>query len=152
MKKLKLKIELVPSTAFYKNLREVLKKEDWDTLRRESYRKAKYKCEICGGKGEKHPVECHEIWTYDDKKHIQKLEGLISLCPACHEVKHMGLAYIRNRGDIAKDHFKKINKLQDYEASKYIDKAFKKHKERSKYEWNLDLSFLEEANIKKKKI
>lgn len=142
-----LDIELVPSTAFYKNLRDVLSSSDWDKLRRASYRKANYRCEICNGVGKNHPVECHEIWEYNDKKRIQKLKGLISLCPSCHEVKHIGLAYIRNRGLIAKDHFKKINNLQDYEASQFIDKAFKKHKKRSQYHWTLDLSWLKDKSI-----
>ena len=28
----------------------------WDKLRKQTYRKANYRCEICGGKGPKWPV------------------------------------------------------------------------------------------------
>lgn len=38
------------------------------------------------------PVECHEVWDYDDDRKIQRLERRVALCPACHEVKHAGLA------------------------------------------------------------
>ena len=144
---MKLSIELVPSTTWCNNLRSILSKEDWDLLRKESYRLAKYKCEICGGKGDKHPVECHERWVYNDKKHIQKLEGLISLCPSCHQVKHIGFAYIKGNGEKAKKHFMKVNNYSQIDATKYINKAFQKHEERSQYEWDIDLTFLKDRNI-----
>ena len=69
---MKLTIELVPKTAWFSNLRSILARAAWDKLRKESYKNAAHKCEICGGYGKKHPVECHEIWEYDDKNHIQK--------------------------------------------------------------------------------
>jgi len=58
-------------------------------------KKAENLCETCGGCGPQYPVECHEIWNYDDTRLIQKLDGLIALCPDCHEVKHIGLAGAR---------------------------------------------------------
>ena len=61
-KKIKLTIELVPKTAWYKNVRSEVSKDRWDELRKECYRNANYKCEVCGGTGPKWPVECHEIW------------------------------------------------------------------------------------------
>ena len=77
---MKLTIELVPSTSWGNNLRSEanLSKDRWDTLRRQSYRKAGYRCEICSEKGPTHPVECHEIWHYDDETKTQTLKGLIS--------------------------------------------------------------------------
>ena len=50
------------------------------------------RCEICGARGRRWPVECHETWDYDDDRKIQRLQRLVALCPACHEVKHAGLA------------------------------------------------------------
>ena len=71
---MKLTIELVPQSSWGNNLRSEanLSKGQWDKLRKESYRKANYKCEICGEKGPKWPVECHEIWHYDDEKHTRE--------------------------------------------------------------------------------
>ena len=74
-----------------------------------SYKKAEYKCELCCGKGETHPVECHEIWDFDMQNKVQKLIGLISLCPKCHKVKHSGLAITNGEEELIVNHIKKIN-------------------------------------------
>ena len=87
-----LTIELVPSTCWFSNVRDHVSKSIWDKLRKATYRQSNYRCEICGDRGSKHPVECHEIWHYDDDKYIQTLTGLTALCPDCHRVKHIGLA------------------------------------------------------------
>jgi len=138
-----LTIELVPKTAWYINLRSELPKEQWDKIRKETYKKANYKCEICGGKGKKWPVECHEIWEYDDENHIQTLKGLISLCPDCHQVKHAGLAKIKGKYEIIKKHLAKVNKWTIEEAEKYIEEQFDIWEKRSKYKWEIDYSWIE---------
>ena len=141
---MKLTIELVPETCWYSNLRSELSQRDWDILRKESYRKANYCCEVCGGKGSKHPVECHEIWEFDDKNKTQTLKGLISLCPACHEVKHIGLAEIKGRGDIARAHLAKTNGWNIDQAQRYINTSFDIWNERSNHLWTLDTSWVKE--------
>ena len=146
----KLTIELVPQTAWFSNVRSMVSKEDWDILRKEAYKKANYKCELCGGVGSKHPVECHEIWEYDDQNHTQKLLGLIALCPSCHEVKHMGLASVRGRQDIATQHLAKVNNWSKNQVNQYVDEQFNKWQKRSGYEWEIDLKWLEEKGIKYK--
>ena len=45
--KMKLTIELVPSTAWFTNVRSEVSKAKWDKIRRKSYKHADYKCEIC---------------------------------------------------------------------------------------------------------
>ena len=143
---IRLTIELVPSTSWFTNLRSLLKKKDWDVLRKEVYTLAKYSCEICGSKGEQWAVECHEVWEYDDENKIQKLKKLIALCPPCHEVKHMGYANLRNRGELAIKHLAKINNWSIAEAKTYVEECFKVWSWRSKFEWQLDLSYLEQLN------
>src|ERR1044071_5919999 len=98
---MKLTIELVPKTCWCSNLRDHLSKEEWDVVKKYTSKNAGYICEICSGKGDKWPVECHEIWLYDDKRKIQTLERTIALCPSCHEVKHFGLASINGRSEQA---------------------------------------------------
>lgn len=120
---IKLEIELVPASAFYSNLRSILDKSDWDILRRLVYKKANYKCEICGGIGKEHPVECHEVWNYNDRDfnielltdeeitdtiynkvvRVQKLSHCQAICPDCHQAKHIGLAQIKGNGERAKE-------------------------------------------------
>lgn len=139
---MKLEIELVPSTCWFSNLRSELSTKDWGTIKHLTFTKANYVCEICSGKGHRHPVECHEIWDYDDLNHIQTLKGTIALCPNCHMVKHMGLQIHLGRFDKAFKHFRKINNLSVKDANDYIHNAFKIHHERSKYDWDLDVSWL----------
>lgn len=147
---MKLTIELVPKTSWFKNLRTLMSKEEWDTIRKECYIEANYRCEICGGKGKKWPVECHEVWDYDDKNGIQSLKRLIALCPECHKVKHIGYASTRGKAEyaLAKNHFMKVNRLSEKDADEQINKAFAVWFKRSHQKWKLDLSWLESRGIK----
>ncbi len=94
----RLTIELVPKTSWCHNVRALTDELGWDRIRRQVYRQAGYRCEICGGRGPEHPVECHEVWRYDDRTRVQLLVRMIALCPACHQVKHLGLANVQGRG------------------------------------------------------
>jgi len=143
----KLSIELVPQGAWYKNLRSELPSNEWDNLRRWCYQKCGYRCEICGGKGPKHPVECHELWEYDDAKHTQTLVGVVGLCPACHEVKHIGLAQMRGNYGRAIKHFCKVNECSYDEATMYIDNTFGMWAIRSRYEWTCNTDWLKTLRL-----
>lgn len=145
MSRPKLTIELVPEGQWGANLRSELPRHEWDALRHETYRQAGFKCEICGGKGPKHPVECHEIWEYDDDKHFQRLKGLIALCPACHRVKHIGHTFHRDpeAGFQAILHMAKVNGWTKDEALGHVDEAMLTWQRRSMRSWTLDLSWLD---------
>ena len=117
----KLTIELVPQSSFYSNVRSNVTKSEWDIIRKKCYKESNYKCEICDDVGPKHPVECHEIWEYDDENLIQKLTGFISLCPKCHSVKHIGLAQIQGRYDIAFKKLMEVNNWSSQDAENYIN-------------------------------
>jgi len=84
MKKPKLTCELIPKSCYYSNVRTVLPTSVWNRLRKESYAKANFKCEICKDKGTnqgyKHDLECHEVWQYTTSG-VQLLKELVSLCP-----------------------------------------------------------------------
>jgi hypothetical protein len=147
MRKVILTIELVPSSSWLNNVRAIVTDKQWNSIKSSVYSKAYYMCEICGEVGPNHPVECHEIWTYDDKSLIQKLEGMISLCPNCHMVKHIGLAQIQGRFDKALKHFMRVNGLGKDKAVKLIDDSFKIWRERSNKKWKLDLSHLSEYGL-----
>ena len=144
----RLTIELVPETCHCSNLRSNLSKQDWDTLRKEAYRSASYRCVICFGKGNRHPVEAHEIWHYDDAEHIQKLVDVVALCPACHKVKHMGLSILKGWDEDARKHLAKVNGWSKKVADKYEEECFKEYKRRSVFHWTLDLSWLKGKGIR----
>ena len=144
---MKLTIELVPETCWFKNVRSEVTKERWTELRNNCYNKAGHKCEICDSTGKKqgfnHNVECHEVWKYDDKNKIQRLEKLIALCPLCHKVKHVGLARVNGEEKLVLKHLMKVNNMTETDAIDYISDSFKLGVERSKYKWKLDISWLD---------
>ena len=142
-----LTVELVPSTSWGANLRSELPKKDWDNLRKAQYANAGYRCEICGGKGRKHPVECHETWDYNDETHIQTLTGLIALCPSCHRVKHLGFAFVKGRGQEAIAHLMKVNGWSPEDTQHYVEAVFEEHARRSKHQGTLDLEWLRSVGV-----
>ena len=143
----KLTIELVPKTCWYSNVRSMVSPSDWNSLRKECYQQANYKCEICGGIGPKWPVEAHEIWHYDADNLIQKLERLISLCPSCHQVKHIGYAQVSGKGDEALQHLMSVNEWTETWAMDYVYDQFGIWRDRSIKNWEVDLRWLENKGI-----
>ena len=151
-----LELDLIPSTCWFSNLRSELPKVEWDRLRRTQCQQGGYRCEICGGRGSRHPVECHEIWSYLTQpvfesnigtRSVQYLEGLIALCPSCHEVKHFGLAVARGRKDQATNHFRRVNGLSESEATTLLAKEFAIWEQRSQNHWDLDIEWLADKGI-----
>lgn len=140
-------VELVPASTWSWNLRSVLTRKGWDNLRKQVYEAAKHLCEVCGGKGFKHPVECHERWEYDDKNHIQKLIGLEALCPRCHEVRHLGRAFQVGNGPRALAHLIRVNRWSVDQATDHVEQAFDKWKQRSRFQWRLDLTWLDSLSL-----
>jgi len=139
-KELKLTIELVPSSLWYTSLKRRLSVVEWDRLRKKIYDKFNHRCSICGSNKK---LDCHEVWEYDDKNHIQKLIGFVALCRMCHFVKHIGLAQTLalkgklNYEDVVR-HFMKVNKCDRNTFEKHKKVAFKQWRKRSKYKWQID--------------
>ncbi len=136
----RLEVSLIPSTSFFRNVRERVTPTQWNAFRRAVYAAAGYKCEICGGRGPDHPVECHEVFTYDGN--IQTLVRLIALCPDCHMANHFGLAEIRGIAERILHHIARVNDWSLEEAEAHVIAAGDTWRERSKVRWVLDLSAL----------
>lgn len=146
----RLTLDLVPATAWGANLRTALRPGDWDRVRRAAYRRASWTCEVCGGRGTAHPVECHEVWRYRDAagdQSVQRLAGLVALCPACHEVKHFGRAEVQGRGDAAFAHLMAVNGWNAAQADAYVALAFDVWELRSQVPWKLDVRWLEAVGV-----
>lgn len=146
---------MVPKTSWYSNLRKLLSVGEWHTLRHKSYEEASHYCSICGdtgiNQGYKHPLECHETWSYENivggnagDTYIQTLSSINALCPMCHLSKHMGFAKVINKQEEAIAHYAKINYLTPEEASLDIKMAFDEWEMRSKFNWRLDCKKIEE--------
>lgn len=144
---MKLTIELVPTTCWYTNVRSNVSQKTWIRLQAETFRKSNGVCDICSRMGSRHPLECHEIWGYDDEKCIQRLSKLVALCPACHQVKHIGLAIHQGRLQQALKWFCEVNNMQPHDAVHYITNVLKINEIRSQFQWHLDLSLLKKHNV-----
>jgi hypothetical protein len=137
-----LTVELVPKTSWYNNARALVDEVTWDRIRRQVWRQADYRCEVCGGRGPEHPVECHEMWRYDDRTRVQLLVRMIALCPDCHQVKHMGFASVRGKSAQARAHLARVNGWTLAQADACIAEAFRVWAQRSQGPWILDLEGL----------
>ena len=142
-----LTIELVPKTSWYKNVRSNVPAAQWERLKKLTFSRAHNACEICGGRGEKWPVECHEVFAYDDERYIQTLVRLVALCPSCHEVKHIGLAGVRGNRRRALAHLARVNHWSMEDANHYVEACFELWSRRSCHQWKLDLSYLNQFSI-----
>lgn len=78
---------------------------------------------------------------HDDKRHVQRLARLIALCPACHEVKHIGLAGVRGRKEEAAAHLKEVNAWSKREADAHIRSAFGLWRRRTAYKWVIEVDW-----------
>lgn len=144
MKKIRLTIELVPSTCWFSNVRSAISEGRWKILQGVFFKRANYLCEICGERGPHWPVELHERWLYveNELSNTQKLVGLQALCPGCHEVKHIGLATLNGKKDAAVERLMRINGWRMLHAEDYITNAMELWARRSKKVWQFDLAYL----------
>jgi len=139
----KLTVELVPKTSWYSNVRSEVSSSTWNKIKKITAKEANYCCEICGSRGDRWPVECHEVWEYDDRNQIQKLIGFQALCPSCHRVKHIGLAFARGNAAEVLKHLANINGWTKSETQDYLQGVVDTWNSRSSHNWELDLTLLE---------
>ncbi|WP_307546689.1 HNH endonuclease [Xanthomonas sacchari] len=142
-----LTIELVPSSCWYKNVRSNVLASTWDRLQALTAAISGNRCSICGGAGPRHPVECHEIWTFDDHLRLQRLDGLTALCPECHGVKHIGRALAN--GQVARPlaWYCHINRTTPAEAAAAVRAALQLNANRSGWHFQLDVLWLRRVGV-----
>ena len=137
-------IELIPKCTWGINVRTKLSKEQWNIIRRDTYRKADYACEICGGIGDKWPVECHEKWEWDGKTLVQRLVGFVALCPSCHGVKHMGHSqWSLSKTALGKlyRHQRVVNKWRKKRQALYFMQIQSRQERKNTLAWTVDISY-----------
>lgn len=151
----RLSIELVPSTAWWTNVRSNVTRAQWEICKEYTRQKSGGVCEICGGRGPKWATEAHEVWHYDDlweagdRPGRQTLVDLIALCPDCHSTKHIGhsKAMGLKKFERAFNHLCAVNGWTPEHAERYVINQFKIWEIRSNYPWELDISFLSMLGI-----
>lgn len=137
----KLKFELIPAGCWKCNLHTILSKEAWDFIKKDVKIRAEGKCSIFGKKTDK--LDAHEVWSYDEKKGVQKLENVIAVCKDCHNAIHICRTQAVGDAKRAEDHYMKVNGCSYAEMRKDMGDANDYNERLSKVgEWRQDLSFL----------
>lgn len=140
----KLNFDFIPEESWRYNLRHILSPKAWDVVRRDAYKRANYHCRICG-RGDCR-LEAHEKWSFDEKKHIQRLDDVLALCHDCHATIHYqrtALCDGEEGAARAQAHFMQVNECTQSDFHAALKSAAKRHEKLNAVEdWQLDLSFL----------
>lgn len=136
--KVKLPLNLIPATSWWKNVRSKISKSQWDLIRRKVYRQANYTCEICGIKNVR--LDCNEVWNYQGNK--QTLVRLEAVCRMCHLTQHMGYASLIGKQQEAFNHLIKLNNWTGEQGKNYVQSKWKEWEKRSLINWDIDISIL----------
>lgn len=146
--KYKLRIQLIPESSWYYNLRSVLPKDEWNKLRKKVYAYFGYSCATCRSSGELH---AHEVWKFDARKERQSLRRIVALCENCHSVEHFGRTMMVSPVYVSRitKHALKIFKCTPLQFQKKVDKAFAVWQQRNLHVWKVD--FGPYANFVKEK-
>jgi hypothetical protein len=140
---MKLRIEVLPKTCWNSNLRTKLKKGDWDKIRKNVYAKEGMRCHICEIQCDS--IDAHEVWEFDEIKHIQRLTEIIGVCKLCHNVIHYGRAQKVGYEKEAREQFIKVNACEIIDLQEALLQVQSDYNRRSKIDdWKLDLTLIEE--------
>lgn len=140
-----IKINLIPQTSWGRNIRALIPKEEWRSFAKKYvYSMTGHACLVCGGRGEEWPVEADEVWHFDDKTNVQRLNTIVPLCPSCHEIRSAGLSISKGIKSQIIGHLSWVNRCTRREAEKQIDKAMDVWQQRCRKKWKLDISLMEQ--------
>jgi hypothetical protein len=143
----KLRIELVPEALWGVNLRSAMSATMWGQVGEIVFERAGGRCEICGGVGRRHPLECHEAWAYvPDRKletgiNSQILRRLEALCPDCHLAKHIGFAEKTGRGEKTMAHMARVNGISLATARLYVEETYETQRRFARLAWRQDIEW-----------
>jgi len=134
-------VEIVPPGAWFKNLRSMISRSQWNLISRYVRDRAGNRCEICDSDQR---MEAHERWIFNEETKTQKLVRLISLCKKCHLGTHFGLA---GQLGIAKE-----IKQHIFAVTGWTEAEFQAHRSAqpiAKFEgnWIIDVSIVKIAGV-----
>lgn len=142
---LALRADRLPRTVWGSNLRAFLPTSQWRDLSRSTAERAGQECEVCGrGPGGRSGLDCNEMWEFLelDGVHVQRLVGVIAMCEWCHLTQHSGYADMIGRYDDVVAVLMGVNRWTELRAVQDITASETEFKERSQFDWDMDLSVL----------
>jgi hypothetical protein len=144
----KLKFEALPMALHGVNIRSERGQNEWDIIRKKTYKKYNHTCCICG----KQHMKCnaHEVWKLSINSRTstgkQILMNVINVCEECHDVIHIMRLGTLNPNAVpeALNYYARINGISLQEAIedyKYMGDKYQKTSSIKK--WSIDLSLLD---------
>ena len=137
MQEFKLRPHLVPKPLWGKSAANLLKRADWERIRREALQAAGRVCQVCCDAESGSALNCHELWHYDDEHGTATLVGLRMQCRNCDSAVHMGRAVKRGFGNAAIAQLVKVNVIGPREAKMLYRGAMDEWRRRNKKQWRI---------------
>ncbi|CAL5219776.1 g1679 [Coccomyxa viridis] len=145
-----LTVDAIPENVLpYANLSNLLSKEDWDNLCRTTARAANYRCQISGGcnPDSQNPVQCQEVWAFDDDRAEMRLVGLQAVCSEIYLAKRLLRQLDDNTRQTAMWTLQALNDWTIMEAEAYLQYIDGIARDRSRKPWTVDLSWLNPMGV-----
>ncbi|KJL29556.1 hypothetical protein [Microbacterium oxydans] len=142
---LALRADRLPRTVWGSNLRAFFPASRWQELSRGTAERAGQECEVCGRvRDGRSGLDCHEMWEFldSDGVRVQRLVGVIATCNWCHLTQHSGRADMIGRYDDVVAVLMGVNRWTQLRAVRDITASEMEFRERSRFDWALDLSVL----------
>jgi hypothetical protein len=141
-RKLRLAIEPVPQSSWYRELGRVFPEAEWKTLREVTLAEAGNRCAICGSAG---PLRVDAAWEYDDRRRLQRLIGFRALCARCWALKNYSFTEESDRQEgiplpVLERHFLQVNLCRRATLEAHRREARAVWRRRSRFRWTADLS------------
>jgi hypothetical protein len=141
---LKLEPQLVPRPLWGKSAAKLFKyRAVWKKIRRDALQKANGACEVCRHVPNElygDPLNCHEVWKYDDRLRTATLNAFRIHCVKCDSAAHIGMAITYGAGEAAIAQLAKVNGIHTEDAKALVGRATSIWRVRSKKEWTLRIS------------
>lgn len=117
-------------------------------------REKKFVCRICKlnsfdyRDNEPTATQCHEVWTYNEIKKVQKLAKLKPVCCLCHEVIHIN-RFNNDKAyqDLILERYCELNDIDMEQARKDLEFAESERKRRGHIKYSLDMSLINKLDL-----
>lgn len=150
-------VDLIPESCWFTSARAFIAASDWQRVRTMVIQRANSRCEACGIWKDTKQLSVHERWQYfeathpmsGERRYLQSLTRLLSICRMCHLATHMGFAGTIGKEEAARAHLSRVLALggNNDALKEHINDAFALYEWRSQFAWELDLHVLTDAGI-----
>ena len=150
-----IRIEPIPPKCVGRNLHsyEIIDLEQWETISKR-VRAARRQCQCCGRSFDMSELHAHEVWMFDEKRQVQILELIASVCTKCHSTIHFNFILsnqkFRDRDFIISEaHYLEVNNCEVERFEQDLNIALSRYRVLSQVpgEWAMDISYVIRAGF-----